>query len=87
MEIDIKVVAENIQTQTVRHANSCFFTMVAVDEARTPIKAPVFKPETATDLRRFEAAEKRRQQRYAAASKTFIERSDDLPPRGPAAPA
>lgn len=25
MEIGIKVVAENIQTQTVRHANSCFF--------------------------------------------------------------
>src|SRR6478735_8811085 len=36
MEIGIKVMAENIQTQTTRHANSCFFTMVAVDDARRP---------------------------------------------------
>src|SRR5207237_2068535 len=32
MEIGIKVVAENIQKRTVRHANSCFFTMVATDD-------------------------------------------------------
>lgn len=64
MEIGIKVVAENIQAQTVRHANSCFFTMVAVDETRKPVKAPEFKPESATDIRRFDAAQKRRQQRY-----------------------
>ena len=34
MEIGIKVMAENIRTQTMRHANSCFFTMVAMDDAR-----------------------------------------------------
>ena len=32
MEIGIKVVAEDILKRSVRHANSCFFTMVAVDE-------------------------------------------------------
>jgi acyl-CoA hydrolase len=37
MEVGIKVVAENIQTQEARHANSCFFTMVAVDDQRKPI--------------------------------------------------
>ena len=31
MEIGIKVVAEDIRSQVVRHVNSCFFTMVAVD--------------------------------------------------------
>ncbi len=31
MEIGIKVVAEQIQDKVVRHVNSCFFTMVAVD--------------------------------------------------------
>ena len=37
MEIGIKVVAENIRTQAVRHVNSCFFTMVAVDDDRKPV--------------------------------------------------
>ena len=32
MEVGIKVIAEAIQTRVVRHVNSCFFTMVAVDE-------------------------------------------------------
>ena len=32
MEVGIKVVTENIQSQVVRHANSCFFTMVAVND-------------------------------------------------------
>lgn len=36
MEIGIKVIAEDIRTQAVRHANSCFFTMVAVDEEKPP---------------------------------------------------
>src|SRR4029453_3131844 len=37
MKMGIKVMAENIQTRTMRHANSCFFTMVAMDEARRPV--------------------------------------------------
>ena len=34
MEVGIKVIAEDIRTQASRHVNSCFFTMVAVDDAR-----------------------------------------------------
>jgi acyl-CoA hydrolase len=36
MEVGIKVMAENIRTQAVRHANSCFFTMVAMDDDGRP---------------------------------------------------
>jgi acyl-CoA hydrolase len=32
MEIGIKVIAENLTTQEVRHTNSCYFTMVAKKE-------------------------------------------------------
>ena len=63
MEVGVKVIAENIQTQVVRHANSCFFTMVAVDEAGKPYPVPPFTPATADEQRRFEAAQLRRQLR------------------------
>jgi acyl-CoA hydrolase len=37
MEIGIKVIAESIRDQQTRHVNSCFFTMVAVDDDRKPV--------------------------------------------------
>lgn len=49
MEVGIKVVAENIQTQEVRHANSCFFTMVAVDDQRKPVPVTPIKPSNEVD--------------------------------------
>src|SRR3546814_5345354 len=35
MEVGIKVIAEDIRKDVVRHANSCFFTMVSVNENRS----------------------------------------------------
>ncbi|MEZ5626504.1 MAG: acyl-CoA thioesterase [Rhodocyclaceae bacterium] len=60
MEIGIKVVAENIRTQEVRHANSCFFTMVAVDDDGKPVPVPPLRPFSPKEKRRFEAAEARK---------------------------
>ncbi|MBS0347605.1 MAG: acyl-CoA thioesterase [Proteobacteria bacterium] len=60
MEVGIKVVAENIRTQEVRHANSCFFTMVAVDEERKPVAVPSFRPFSPDERRRHAAAEARK---------------------------
>jgi acyl-CoA hydrolase len=63
MEIGIKVRAENIRTRVMRHANSCFFTMVAVDEERKPVAVPALQPSTADERRRHAAAEVRKQLR------------------------
>ncbi|CAN6484310.1 unnamed protein product [Victoria cruziana] len=63
MEIGIKVVAENIRSQVVRHANSCFFTMVAVDDQGKPAPVPPLTPDTPDEVRRFAAAKIRRQLR------------------------
>jgi acyl-CoA hydrolase len=63
MEIGIKVVAEDIRTQTVRHANSCFFTMVAVDDERRPVAVPPLVPTTVDQLRRHGSAKVRRELR------------------------
>ena len=40
MEVGVRVEAENIRAGTIRHTNSCYFTMVAVDDAGRPAEVP-----------------------------------------------
>jgi len=63
MEVGIKVITEDIQAQVVRHTNSCYFTMVAVDENGKPVAVPPFAPSTPDERRRCEAARLRKQLR------------------------
>ncbi len=63
MEVGIKVIAENIRTQQKRHVNSCFFTMVAVDDERKPQGVAPLRPFSPEEKRRFAAAETRRTMR------------------------
>ena len=63
MEIGIKVIAEEIRSRVVRHVNSCFFTMVAVDEDRKPVPVTPWQPVTPDERRRYAAAEVRKQMR------------------------
>jgi uncharacterized protein (TIGR00369 family) len=56
MEVGIKVVAEDIRTQAARHVNSCFFTMVAVDDERKPVPVPALRPFSPDERRRHAAA-------------------------------
>ena len=63
MEVGIKVVAEDIRAKLVRHVNSCFFTMVAVDDAGQPVAVPTLAPATPDEKRRWAAAELRREMR------------------------
>lgn len=60
MEIGIKVISEDIQKGIATHCNSCFFTMVAIDENRKPTTVPSRNPQTETEKRRFHDGEKRR---------------------------
>ncbi|MET0384221.1 MAG: acyl-CoA thioesterase [Burkholderiaceae bacterium] len=60
MEVGIKVITEEILTQRSRHANSCFFTMVALDDDRKPVAVAPLQPKTADERRRFASAELRR---------------------------
>jgi acyl-CoA hydrolase len=63
MEVGIKVVAQNIRTQEERHVNSCFFTMVAVDDERHPSPVPALQPADSDGRRRFAEALLRKQLR------------------------
>lgn len=60
MEIGIKIMAENLQTGERRHTNSCYFTMVLLDEKGRPQPSPSLILETEEDKRRNRAAQKRR---------------------------
>ncbi len=60
MEIGVKVVTENIREKSVRHTNSCFFTMVAVGDNGSPTVVPPLEPESADEKRRFRQAQQRR---------------------------
>lgn len=60
MEVGIKVITEDIHTRVVRHTNSCYFTMVALDENGKPVPVPRLEPESEVEKQRFEAAMLRR---------------------------
>lgn len=63
MEVGVRVEAEELMTGRRRHTNSCYLTFVAVDAAGRPIEVPALHPETADEVRRFEAARERRRRR------------------------
>lgn len=63
MEVGIKVLAEEIRGEGVRHVNSCYFTMVAVDEQGRPTAVPPLEPADDAARQRFEAAALRKQLR------------------------
>lgn len=59
MEVGIRVEAQNIRGRTVRHTNSCYFTMVAVEDGR-PVSVPPLALATEQQRCRFRAAEQRK---------------------------
>lgn len=65
MEIGIKVVAEDIQKRSVRHTNSCYFTMVAFDDGKAKAVPPL-PLDTDVHKKRFREAEIRKKMRMEA---------------------
>lgn len=67
MEIGIRVTAENIFTSQLRHTNTCYFTMVALDSDGKPTQVPALIIENDIQKRRFEEATIRREARLKSA--------------------
>ena len=70
MEVGIRMVAENIRTQSERHTNSCYFTMVAMGDDGKPVIVPPLEPGNADEKVRWAAAVARRDIRLLLAEKT-----------------
>ncbi len=60
MEIGIRVEAEDVRARTIRHTNSCYFTMVAIDDNGKPTPAPPLNIKNASQQCRAEAALERK---------------------------
>ncbi len=77
IEIGIKVIAENIQTNTVRHTNSCYFSMVAMKDGK-PTPVPTLELKNDDQRRRWNKAVKRKEARAKLQEMmTAIENEDD----------
>ncbi|WP_354581126.1 acyl-CoA thioesterase [Hymenobacter sp. UYP22] len=59
--VGIKVIAEDVRSGTVKHTNTCYFTMVAKDDDGKPTPVPGLELESVEDTRRFVEAIKRRE--------------------------
>ncbi len=59
--VGIRVVSENIKTNTVKHTNTSYFTMVAKDEENKPVVIPGLVLENRDQVRRFIEAKRRKE--------------------------
>lgn len=62
MVIGLRVEAENVQTGSVKHCNSSYFTMVAINEDGKKAKVPGLILQNNDDIRRFARSVKRQEQ-------------------------
>lgn len=63
MEVGVRVEAENPKEGRTYHTASAYLTFVALDDNGKPMSVPPIEPETEEQIRRFKAAEQRRQWR------------------------
>lgn len=61
--VGIRITSENVKTQVIKHTNTSYFTMVAVDEKHQSIQVPGLILETKDEARRFAEALKRKELR------------------------
>jgi len=77
LEIGVKVIAEDIKTRQRRHTNSCYFTIVALDEQGKSTPVPPLEPTTEEEKRRCAAAKRRRDFRRQVEERHRQIRSED----------
>lgn len=61
MVVGIRVTSENVKTGAVKHTNTSYFTMVAIDDEHKPLKVPGLILDNQEQLRRFVEAKRRKE--------------------------
>jgi acyl-CoA hydrolase len=75
MEVGVRVEAENPRTGEVRHTNSAYLTMVALDDAGRPLAVQPLATETPVQERRAREAQVRRANSLAERAQLKAERA------------
>ncbi|CAM3964743.1 acyl-CoA thioesterase [Psychrobacter arenosus] len=76
MEVGIRVESENVQQRTIRHTNSCYFTMVAIDENGKPTPVPPLEIKNPLQQCRYDAAVARKKMLMEASQRPSCDISD-----------
>jgi acyl-CoA hydrolase len=74
MEVGVRVQSENPRTGEVRHTNTAYLTMVALDGDGNPAPVPPAIAQTPTEQRRMREAELRRANRLAERAEIMAQR-------------
>jgi acyl-CoA hydrolase len=77
MEVGVRVEAESPRTGEVRHTNTAYVTMVALDENGRPAPVPPLEASTPEEIRREAEAQLRRANRLAEREEIVRQREDE----------
>ncbi len=77
MEVGVRVEAETPRTGEVRHTNTAYLTMVALDEEGRPTPVAPLIAETPTEVRRMREAELRRANRLQERAQIMESRGEE----------
>lgn len=69
MEVGIRVESEDVRARTIRHTNSCYFTMVAIDDNGKPTPIPPLEIKSESQQCRADAALERKNLRMQSSDR------------------
>jgi acyl-CoA hydrolase len=78
MEVYLKVLGEDLQTQTKYLSNEAYFTFVALNTDSSPCKVPELIPETDEEKEKYNGALRRRQLRLILGGKMKVDDAVEL---------
>lgn len=78
MEVFIEVFAQNIPRNEIVKCNDAYYTFVALDSRRKPVRVPELQPGSDIEKQRFDAALRRRQVRLILAGKMKPAEANEL---------
>lgn len=77
--IGIKVISESVKTHVVKHTNTSYFTMVALDDNNKPVQVPGLILQNRDEIRRFyEAARRKEFRKVYKADQSKIKATSDV---------